>query len=72
VKDTLLDGLTVTYEGMPGAELIEFWPDMVRAHQRKQAEKQARLDAAQDKQAPQDKKPQTDQNQSNPSQPDPK
>lgn len=66
VRDTLMDGLTVTYEGMPGAELIEFWPDMVRAHQRKQAEKQARLDAAQDKlaaqdkQAAQDKKPQAD------------
>ena len=55
VKDTLMDGLTVTYEGMPGAELIEFWPDMVRAHRRKQAEKQARLDAAVDKQAAQDK-----------------
>ncbi len=66
VKDTLMDGLTVTYEGMPGAELIEFWPDMVRAHRRKQAEKQARLDAAmdqkaaQDKQAAQDKKAQPD------------
>ena len=52
---------TVTYEGMPGAELIEFWPDIVRAHNRKKADKQARLDAAQDKQTTQDKKPQPDQ-----------
>ena len=57
VRDTLMDGLTVTIEGMPGAELIEFWPDIARAHRRKQAEKLARLDAAQDKQAAQDKKP---------------
>jgi hypothetical protein len=55
VKDTLMDGLTVTYEGMPGAELIEFWPDIVRAHQRKQAAKLALQQAAQDK------KPQPDQ-----------
>ena len=55
VHDTLMDGLTVTIEGMPGAELIEFWPDMVRAHRRKQAEKQARLDAAMDQKAAQDK-----------------
>jgi hypothetical protein len=61
VKDTLTDGLTVTVEGMPGAELIEFWPDVVRAHRRKQAEKQARLDAAQNRQAAQDKKPQPEQ-----------
>jgi len=51
VKDTLTDGLTVTIEGMPGAELIEFWPDIVRSHQRKQAEKLARQQAAQDQQA---------------------
>jgi len=55
VKDTLMDGLTVTYEGMPGAELIEFWPDIVRAHRRKQLEKQARLDAGMDQKAIQDK-----------------
>jgi hypothetical protein len=60
VRDTLMDGLTVTIEGMPGAELIEFWPDMVRAHNRKKAEKQARLDAAVDKQGAQDKKAQGD------------
>lgn len=67
VKDTLTDGLTVTIEGMPGAELIEFWPDMVRAHNRKKAEKLAREEAAQnpkaatDQQATQEKKPQPDQ-----------
>jgi hypothetical protein len=61
VKDTLTDGLTVTIEGMPGAELIEFWPDIVRSHQRKQAEKLARQQAAQDQQASPDKKPQPDQ-----------
>jgi hypothetical protein len=63
VKDTLTDGLTVTVEGMPGAELIEFWPDIVRAHNRKKAAKQALIDAAQDKQATQETKPQPDQNQ---------
>jgi hypothetical protein len=67
VKDTLTDGITVTVEGMPGAELIEFWPDMVRAHQRKQAAKLALQQAAQDQkaaqgqQATQDKRPQPDQ-----------
>jgi hypothetical protein len=42
VGDTITDGLTVTVEGAVGAEVIEFWPDLVRHHQRKQAEKQAR------------------------------
>jgi hypothetical protein len=48
---------------MPGAELIEFWPDMVRAHNRKKAEKQARLDkqAGQGDSSEQDKKPQAEQ-----------
>lgn len=67
VKDTLTDGLTVTVEGMPGAELIEFWPDIVRSHQRKQAAKLALQQAAQDQKAAQgqpvtqDKKPEPDQ-----------
>jgi hypothetical protein len=39
---TISDGLTVTAEGIVGAEVIEFWPDMVRHHKRKQAEKLAR------------------------------
>ncbi|HLY41396.1 MAG TPA: hypothetical protein VKR52_09280 [Terracidiphilus sp.] len=46
VGDTISDGLTVSAEGIVGAEVIEFWPDMVRAHRRKQAEKQARVQAA--------------------------
>lgn len=34
-SDTITDGLTVSVEGIVGAELIEFWPDIVRHHQRK-------------------------------------
>lgn len=41
VGGTINDGLTVSAEGIVGAEVIEFWPDMVRAHRRKQAEKMA-------------------------------
>ena len=48
VSDTITDGLTVSAEGIVGAEVIEFWPDMVRHHKRKQAEKLARQQAAQD------------------------
>lgn len=39
VSDTLADGFTVTAEGIVGAEVIEFWPDMVRHYRRKKAEK---------------------------------
>ncbi len=47
VTSTITDGLTVSAEGIVGAEVIEFWPDLVRHHQRKEAEKQARaMDAA--------------------------
>ena len=42
VGETLSDGLTVTAEGAVGAEVIEFWPDLVRHYKRKQAEKLAR------------------------------
>ena len=42
VTDTITDGLTVSAEGIVGAEVIEFWPDAVRHHKRKQAEKAAR------------------------------
>jgi len=42
VTDTITDGLTVSAEGIVGAEVIEFWPDLVRHHKRKQAEKLAR------------------------------
>lgn len=41
-SDTITDGLTVSAEGIVGAEIIEFWPDLVRHHRRKQAEKLAR------------------------------
>lgn len=41
VSNTISDGLTVSVEGIFGAEVIEFWPDMVRAHNRKKAEKLA-------------------------------
>jgi len=50
VSSTISDGFTVSAEGVVGAEVIEFWPDMVRKHNRKKAEKLAR-DAA--KPAPQ-------------------
>ena len=42
VGDTISDGLTVSAEGIVGAEVIEFWPDILRHHQRKMAEKRAR------------------------------
>jgi len=51
VSDTITDGLTVSAEGIVGAEVIEFWPDMVRAHQRKKAEKLARAQAAAEQKA---------------------
>jgi hypothetical protein len=42
VSNTVENGLTVSAEGIVGAEVIEFWPDLVRLHQRKKAEKLAR------------------------------
>ena len=42
VGDTIDDGFTVSVEGIVGAEVIEFWPDLARHYQRKKAEKQAR------------------------------
>jgi hypothetical protein len=42
VGDTLSRGFTVTTQAIIGSEIIEFWPDMVRYHRRKQAEKLAR------------------------------
>jgi len=47
VADTISDGLTVTVEGVVGAEIIEFWPDIARHYKRKHAEKLARQAAAQ-------------------------
>jgi hypothetical protein len=40
--DTITDGLTVSAEGIVGAEVIEFWPDLARHYRRKHAEKLAR------------------------------
>jgi len=42
VGDVITDGLTVSAEGIVGAEVIEFWPDIVRHYKRKHAEKLAR------------------------------
>jgi hypothetical protein len=42
VGDVITDGFTVSAEGIVGSEVIEFWPDIVRHHRRKQAEKLAR------------------------------
>jgi hypothetical protein len=42
VGETLERGFTVTAQAIIGSEVIEFWPDMVRYHRRKQAEKLAR------------------------------
>lgn len=47
VSATITDGLTVSVEGIVGAEVIEWWPDLARHHQRKKAEKAARAAAAQ-------------------------
>jgi hypothetical protein len=46
VGGTLGRGFTVTAQAIVGSEVIEFWPDMVRHHRRKQAEKLARQGTA--------------------------
>jgi hypothetical protein len=46
VGGTLGRGFAVTAQAIIGSEVIEFWPDMVRHHRRKQAEKLARLGTA--------------------------
>ncbi len=46
VGQTISDGLTVSAEGIVGAEVIEFWPDLVRHHRQKQAQKRARVTGA--------------------------
>lgn len=54
VGDTIDDGLTVSAEGIVGAEVIEFWPDIARHYKRKHAEKLARQAAQREAQtAPQ-------------------
>ncbi len=42
VGGTIGRGFSVTAQGIIGSEVIEFWPDIVRHHERKQAEKLAR------------------------------
>jgi hypothetical protein len=42
VGGTVGRGFTVTAQAIIGSEVIEFWPDIVRHHRRKQAEKLAR------------------------------
>ncbi len=42
VGDTIYDGLTISVEGIVGAEVIEFWPDIARHYKRKHDEKLAR------------------------------
>ena len=56
VSDTITDGITVSVEGIVGAEVIEFWPDMVRNHKRKQAEKLAHAQEEAERKAKQDQK----------------
>lgn len=51
VGDTISDGLTVSVEGIAGAEVIEFWPDIARHYKRKHAEKLARQAARSDGQS---------------------
>jgi len=45
VLGTIQDGLTVNAEGIVGAEVIEFWPDIARHYKRKHGEKLARQEA---------------------------
>ncbi len=49
LPSTLSDGITVSVEGIVGAEVIEFWPDIARAVKRKHDAKLAKK-AAQQKQ----------------------
>src|ERR1019366_334774 len=50
VTDVISDGLTVSAEGIVGAEVIEFWPDLARHLRRKRDEKLARQAAQRDAQ----------------------
>ncbi|HTV13714.1 MAG TPA: hypothetical protein VME68_03300 [Acidobacteriaceae bacterium] len=50
VSDTFERGLTVTYEGIVGAELAEFWPDIYQHFLNKHREKKARQAAEQQQQ----------------------
>ncbi len=46
VASTISDGLTVSAEGVVGAEVIEFWPDLARYFKRKRNNKLARKAAS--------------------------
>ena len=52
VGNTIENGLTVSAEGIVGAEIIEFWPDIARHYKQKHAEKLARQTAQGDAQSP--------------------
>lgn len=51
VGDTITRGLTVTAEGIVGAEVIEFWPDILHHYTKKRAAKAAQRATQQDSQA---------------------
>jgi hypothetical protein len=51
VAGTFERGITVSAEGIVGAEVIEFWPDIVRHYKRKHAEKLAHQTAQTDAQS---------------------
>ena len=48
VTDVMIDGFTVSAEGIVGAEVIEFWPDLARHYKRKHAERMSRQAAQSD------------------------
>ena len=48
--DTITRGLTVSAEGVVGAEMIEFWPDILRHYTKNRAAKAAQKTAQQDAQ----------------------
>jgi hypothetical protein len=58
VSDTITDALTVSAEGILGAEVIEFWPDLARYMKRKHNEKLDRQAAKSTPQSPPVAKPQ--------------
>lgn len=54
--DVVTDGLTVSVEGIVGAEIIEFWPDMVRHYKQKKSRSLAAPQMQGTDQSAQDKK----------------
>jgi hypothetical protein len=59
LPSTISDGVTVSAEGIVGAEVIEFWPDLARHMKRKHEEKLARQAAQRDAQNAAHPAPQT-------------